>query len=96
MRYSTALPYAAPSFCLHLDFINSRYIYLLDTFLIYYSMPLLSYTKKMPKTWVTAGASSGIGQEISLAALSRGYTVITTSQIPDLASPNSQLGGPRP
>ncbi|PUU76529.1 hypothetical protein B9Z19DRAFT_990274 [Tuber borchii] len=37
----------------------------------------------MPKTWFITGASSGIGREISLAALSRGDTVITTSRTPE-------------
>jgi len=36
----------------------------------------------MPKTWLITGASSGIGREISLAALSRGDTVIATSRTP--------------
>jgi len=37
----------------------------------------------MPKTWLITGASSGIGREISLAALSRGDTVIATSRTPE-------------
>ncbi|CUS07969.1 unnamed protein product [Tuber aestivum] len=36
----------------------------------------------MPKTWLITGASSGIGREICLAALSRGDSVIATSRAP--------------
>ncbi|PUU76525.1 hypothetical protein B9Z19DRAFT_1102316 [Tuber borchii] len=37
----------------------------------------------MPKTWLITGASSGIGREISLAALSRGDTAIPASRTPE-------------
>ncbi|KAG0130055.1 hypothetical protein HOY82DRAFT_650428 [Tuber indicum] len=61
----------------------------------------------MAKTWLITGASSGIGREITLAALARGDTVIATSRTPtrladlstrgattlklDLTSPHSEL-----
>ncbi|PUU78300.1 hypothetical protein B9Z19DRAFT_1101423 [Tuber borchii] len=37
----------------------------------------------MPKTWLITGHSSGIGLEISMAALSRSDTVIATSRTPE-------------
>jgi len=47
----------------------------------------------MSKTWLITGVSSGLGREISLAAIARGDVVIGTVRKPEAATAFEALGG---
>ena len=47
----------------------------------------------MTKTWLITGVSGGLGREIALAAMSRGYVVVGTVRKPQAATAFEALGG---
>lgn len=47
----------------------------------------------MTKTWLITGVSGGLGREIALAAMARGYVVVGTVRKPQAATAFEALGG---